>query len=235
MYCCKDFYSLSVLSLYEGELVGKVDKLFFDKKLKKLCMVGLVGEDGAKLFLSTKNIYRVGKNAITIKNNQSVSLSVNEQDFCVAPINSKAYSLMGEFLGVVQEISFDDKFNAQKAFLDNEKTIELKDLASCGKNAVVFNCKENKIKLSNFIPQEQPKKFKTNQVQKADTMPIEQRDTKNKNQVVDANFLIGRICLKDIFNFNNEMLVKANSSVTKKQLKEIIKFGKLKELMLYIK
>ena len=34
MYCCKDFNSLSVLSLYEGELLGSVDKLYFDKKLK---------------------------------------------------------------------------------------------------------------------------------------------------------------------------------------------------------
>ena len=31
-YCC-DFYSLSVLSLYEGEFLGKVNKLYFDKKL----------------------------------------------------------------------------------------------------------------------------------------------------------------------------------------------------------
>ena len=30
MYC-KEFNSFSVLSLYEGELLGKVDKLYFDK------------------------------------------------------------------------------------------------------------------------------------------------------------------------------------------------------------
>ena len=34
MYYCNDFYGLSVLSLYEGELLGVVEKLYFDKKLK---------------------------------------------------------------------------------------------------------------------------------------------------------------------------------------------------------
>ena len=30
MYSCKDFNSLSVLSLYEGELIGVVTNLYFD-------------------------------------------------------------------------------------------------------------------------------------------------------------------------------------------------------------
>ena len=67
MYYCNDLLSLSVLSLYEGELIGVVDKLYFDKKLKKLVEIELVREDGGKMILPTKNVYKVGKNAITIK------------------------------------------------------------------------------------------------------------------------------------------------------------------------
>jgi len=66
MYC-KDLNSFPVLSLFEGELIGKVDKLYFDKKLKKLIEIELIGEDCSKLVLPTKNIYHVGKNAITVK------------------------------------------------------------------------------------------------------------------------------------------------------------------------
>ena len=72
MFYCNDFVGLNVLSLYEGELLGVVDKLYFDKKLKKLMIFELVGEDGAKLILPSKNVYHIGKNAITVKNNQSV-------------------------------------------------------------------------------------------------------------------------------------------------------------------
>ena len=31
MYNCKELNSLPVLSLYEGELIGKINKLYFDK------------------------------------------------------------------------------------------------------------------------------------------------------------------------------------------------------------
>ena len=43
MYNCKDIQSLNVLSLYEGELLGVVDKLFFDKNFKKLVELEIIG------------------------------------------------------------------------------------------------------------------------------------------------------------------------------------------------
>ena len=57
----------------------------------------------------------------------------------------------------------------------------------------------------------------------------------NKVSVLSSQFLLGRICTKNIYNFNNELLIQENNKLTKKQLKEIIKFGKLRELMLYLK
>ena len=138
MYCCKDFNSHSVLSLYEGELLGVVDKLYFDKNLKKLIAIELLGEDGVKFCLPTKNIYHVGKNAITVKNNQAVSLKVEESNLISCPIGSKAYSIQGEYLGIVKEITFTDKFFTDKISLDNNTSIEVSTLASCGKNTIIF-------------------------------------------------------------------------------------------------
>ena len=56
-----------------------------------------------------------------------------------------------------------------------------------------------------------------------------------KPTIQNADFLIGRICTKDIFNFNNELLIKEHAVINKKNLKEINKYGKLRELMLYCK
>lgn len=239
MYYCNEFYSLPVLSLYEGELLGKVDKLFFDKKLKKLMQIELVGEDGAKLMLPTKNIYHIGKNAITVKNNQAVSLKVEENVLPTCPINSKAYSITGEFLGVVKEVSFNEKFITQKISFDNNNALDVDNIASFGKNTVIFYC-DAKINVKKFTPAKTPKIFKREEVQIANIMPIEEDvntavEETNVQQLQNADFLLGRICTKDIFNFNNELLIKAHAVINKKNLKEINKFGKLRELMLFSK
>ncbi len=235
MYC-KDFNSLAVLSLFEGELIGAVDKLFFDKKLKKLCEIELLCEEGMKLRLNSKHIYNVGKNALTIKNNQLVELKTEGGDLCVCPIGAKAYSLTGEFLGVVQEIEMNEKYVTQKIILGNGGFLRVEDLASCGKNTMIFYG-DKKVSLQSFEPKK-PKAFKKKEVQVVNTMPFERDKEEKKEKQVrsqNANFLLGRICTKDIFNFNNELLIKANSVVNRKNLKEIGKFGKLKELMLYSK
>lgn len=237
MYCCEDFYSLVVLSLYEGELLGKVDKLYFDKKLKKLCGVELVGDDGEKLMLPTKNIYNIGKNAITVKNNQAVSFSQGDNMFFPAPINSKVYSLKGEYFGCVKELYFDDKYLTKKVVLDSGFELDVSEITSIGRNVIVFS-KENKNINLKLNPQKKPKNLKTQIVQLATSLPLTEEANKEEQKEIsiqNTDFLIGRICVKDIFNFNNELLIKAHSVINKKNLKEINKFGKLKELMLYSK
>ncbi len=242
MYC-NDLYSLSVLSLYEGELLGVVDKLYFDKKLKKLIELELIGEDDIRLILPTKNIYRIGKNAITVKNNQAVNLKVTANENASCPIGSKAYSINGEYLGSIKEISLNEKYITEKLSLDNNNTLDISTLASFGKNTIIFNDANNTIDVKKFTPNKTPKIYKTITTQNAEILPIDATN-ENKNIVpVDTqiqqnknpDFLLGRICSKDIYNFNNELLIKANSIVNKKNLKEIKRFGKLRELMLYIK
>ena len=235
MYYSKDFNSLSVLSLYEGDLLGVVDKLLFDKKLKKLCEIELVGVDGARLSLPIKNIYHIGKNAITVKNNQAVTMKA-ETGLSVAPIDSKAFSITGEFLGVINEIVFNEKFLCEKISLENGELLNVKDIATCGRNAVIFYNANKRVNLNTFNPPSVPEQFKGQEV-KTETMPIkeEEKQQKQSHPVQNINFLVGRICTKDIFNFNNELLIKAHSVVNKKNLKEINRFGKLRELMLYLK
>ena len=234
MFYCKDLEALSVLSLFEGELIGQVDKLYFDKKMKKLCEIELRGAGGVKLALTTKNIYRIGKNAITIKNNQCVEMSNKESEFRLCPVGTKAYSITGEFLGVVEEITLNNKFLTDKISLDNGQILDVKNLATCGKNTMIFYKDNQKVNINNFQPKN-PQSFKSEEFQIASVLPVEKEPVGEKKNVQAPNFLLGRICTKDIFNFNNELLIKAHSVVNKKNLKEINKFGKLKELMLYSK
>ena len=249
MYCCKDFNSMSVLSLYEGELLGVVDKLFFDKNMKKLVELELVGEDGIKLSLPTKNIYNVGKNAITVRNNQAVSIKTDSSNLCSNPTESKAYTIKGEFIGIIKEVYFNEKFVTNKIELENGNYLEPNLVASCGKTTMIFYEKDNIVDIKKFTPNKKQKSSKINykqeeiETEKEDKNNIKESENqetitekkKEKNIVQISDFLLGRICTKDIFNFNNEILIKADSIINKKNLKEISKFGKLRELMLYSK
>lgn len=246
MYNCKDIISHSVLSLYEGELLGVVDKLFFDKKLKKVVELQLIGEDGVKLSLPTKNIYHIGKNAITVRNNQCVEINTETTKLIAAPINSKAYSIQGEFLGVIGKISFNEKFITTEIELENNTKLNPKFIASCSKNTMIFYNKEDKIDVNRFTPNKNKKVLREKSVDIKETKQEQENllstEQKTENSIIEeqkhslsTDFLIGRICTKDIFNFNNEILIKAHTIINKKNLKDLIKFGKVRELMLFSK
>ena len=151
MYYCSILNSMSVLSIYEGELLGVVDKLYFSENLKKLVELSVLSEDGIKLSLPAKNIHHVGKNAITIKNNQSTTIKTQENNQ-ISPIGTKAYSLNGEFLGVIKEISFNEKFQTEDIILENDQILNISLLASIGKNAIIFYDKNSKVNIKNFTP-----------------------------------------------------------------------------------
>lgn len=230
---CKDLNSLLVLSLYEGEIIGQVKKLYFDKKLKKLMLIELLGEDGVTLTLNTKNIYHIGKNAITVKNKQCVALSLDMQDYIACPVGCKAYNINGEYLGVVQEIGVNAKYQTEKIWLENSVALDVNSLATVGKNTIIFYATQ-KVNMENFEPKPQPAELKTEEVVLTATLPIEEKENVVKT-IPTSSFLLGRVCTKDIYNFNNEILIRAESVVNKKNLKEINKYGKIKELMLYLK
>lgn len=241
MYNCYDFNSKVVLSLYEGELLGVVSKLFFDKKLKKLISLELLTDDGARLTLPTKNIYRVGKNAITVKNNQAVSIKIDDNELTSSPVGSKAYTMQGEFLGIIKDVVINDKYITDQIALENSY-ISISRLASCSKNTAIFLGENEKISLSKFTPQKAPSNFKTSEPLSVKTQPIVESKPNAESNIEEirapiqsTDFLLGRICTKDIYNFNNEILIKSHTIINKKNLKEIIRFGKLRELMLFSK
>lgn len=235
MYC-SELKALTILSLYEGDILGNVNKLYFSKNLKKLLEIEISREDGTKFSLLTKNIYKIGTNAIIVKNSQGVSIKMEESDLSLCPIGSKAYSINGEYLGVVKEVFVNSRFITEKISLDNDNVLMPENIVSCGNNSIIFNTIKNKVNLKSFKPVSQPKVFKAEKLTVAKIMPNEKKQEQNVvNNKTSAEFLIGRTCIKDIYNFNNEILIKANGVINKRNLKEIKKFGKLRELMLYSK
>ncbi len=174
MFNTKNLIGLPVLSLYEGELVGVVNNVYFDKKLKKV-MYFLVCDQDINYSLSTKNIYKIGKNAITIKNNSCLTLQLNNDDTPTipAPFESKTYTIQGEYLGKIEQITFTDKYAVDTIMLDNEKALDCSNLASCSKNTILVYDKSTHINVSKFKNRAIPKFFRSSKQQKVATLPIE--------------------------------------------------------------
>ena len=59
-----------ILSLYEGELLGNITKVFFDKSKKKIKSFEIINDEEISYCLYPKFIYTLGKHAITLKNKQ---------------------------------------------------------------------------------------------------------------------------------------------------------------------
>jgi len=234
--------SLPVLSLYEGELIGQITKLYFDKKLKKLEYVTVSCEGDLNYILSTKNIYKLGKNAVTIKNTSCLTLDFEFDfaNFLATAIDSKTYTIQGEYLGKINEITIDEKFKVVDIILDNDKILDCKQLASCGKNTIIVYDNSTKISVSRFKSSFAPKILKKHSETKVETLPIEpiieeinQEITLPTTASNNPNFIVGRIATKDILLDDKKVLIKQFSTITEKIVKLATYHNKLKELMLF--
>ena len=242
MHQLNNILSLPVLSLYEGELVGQISKIYFDKKLKKVESLTISGEGEINFCLKPRNIYKLGKNAITIKNTNCLSLE-DENDFSniiPTPLDSKTYTIQGEYIGKINQITIDDKFRVSQISLDNNTLIDNNKLASCSKNTVIIYDESTKVNVSRFKNVFAPKLFKSNQTKNTTILPLpptmeEVNQTNSANKSNNPKFLLGRIATQDIFIDEKKVLIKSGSTITERVLSYAYANNKIKELMLYSK
>ena len=241
MHKINEIISMPVLSLYEGELVGQISKIYFDKKLKKISYFIVNCEGDLSYILYPKNIYKLGKNAATIKNLSCLilELETNNQNTVPMPINSKVYTIQGEYIGKIVEISIDDKFNVANILLDNNNFIDICLLASCSKNTIILFDENSNINLSNFKNRIRKKLFKIKENKNiVQTLPYSgnnhQFQEQNESSITINNpqFLLGRIATTDIMLNNKKVLVKANSTITQNIILLAQNNNKIKDLTL---
>jgi len=225
-----------LLCLYEGELLGNINKVFFDKNKKKITNFEIINEEEISYCLSPKHIYTIGKHAITIKNKQNLILSLNENTSnFILPINAKVYSLQGEFLGIVKDYSISDKYIIENMVLDNQQLISVGDMASFSINSVVVYYSQDHVNINSFRYRIN---HKNDQNSKVKVLPklfssfnkIAPGSSNNKE-----NFIVGRICTKDILDNQQNVIIKQNSTITEQTLALASNKNKLQELMKYSK
>ncbi|MBQ7798596.1 MAG: hypothetical protein IJ371_05685 [Clostridia bacterium] len=215
--------------------MGNINKVFFDKSKKKIKCFEILNDEEISYCLEPKFIYTIGKHAITIKNKQHLVLSLNENNNTLLPIDAKVYSLQGEYLGIVKDYSLTDKYQIENLILDNQQIININDMASCSTNSVVVYYSQEHVNIKAFRYRIQNKSTQNSKVKvlpklfssfnKIATNPTQQKE----------NFIIGRICTKDIFDNQQNIIIKQNSTITDQTLALASSKNKLQELMKYSK
>ena len=66
-----------ILSLYEGEILGNIHKIYFNKTKNKISSFEVLDDEDLSYCLQPKFIYTIGKHATTIKNKQNLILSLD--------------------------------------------------------------------------------------------------------------------------------------------------------------
>lgn len=147
-----DFLGKPVLSLYESVTQGIVKDLIFDKNFKKLKYIVMFDDNEfqEEKVINVADIYSYGENALIIKNNACIELKSAIQSEVSNPINNRAYTTLGKFLGIVTDVVLDDKQNISQVELDNTNMIEIKQVVTSGKDAMFIQDEDNLVKLCNF-------------------------------------------------------------------------------------
>lgn len=226
-----------ILSLYEGEILGNIHKIYFDKTKRKIKVFELVNEEDINYCLLPKYIYRLGKHAITIKNKQNITLSLNEDlsAFQPLPIDVKVYSLQGEYLGIAKDYSLNEKYELENIVLDNQQLISVSDIASCSANSVVTYYSDERVNIKSFRYRIQRKNDSETKVKVLPKLFSSFNKIAPSTTNRESNSIVGRICIKDIKDNNNNIIIKQNSTITEQILALASSKNKLQDLMKYSK
>lgn len=259
MYNTTEIISKPVINLYNGNLEGTVKNICFDSNLKKATSLILFNDnDEEESILSISKIYKIGKNAITIKNSEGLlpTLFASKVDYN-NQINNVVYNLEGENLGKVTDIVLGNNYKVEKILI-GEKEYLPNAIISFNQTNLILNSSGVKYSKESYKPKVIPGKPKldlvkilpklpekeTNDIPKIEFDNIELKPKVNykisenplpQRMITSQNYLLGRKLSKTIYGINNEIIAKKDCLITEKILNAAKNHNKLVELAVFSK
>lgn len=240
-----DILSKPVISLYDGTNEGFIINACFNKNLQRLKYLIVAGQektDEEEIYiLDVSNIYKIGKDAIVIKNNVSLELLSNYEGVISInnPINSIAYTTNGESLGPVKDVSLNNELNLIEYKLSGSN-IPSTRLASFSENTILFQTDIETVNIKKYKPTFKKPIKESNQSVKILALPKVEENKKYKLQEAtiqrltgNTSLLLGRKLTKQIQSQNGELIAKKDSRITPKTIASATNHQKLRELALY--
>ena len=225
-----------VISIYEAREIGIVYNISLDEKTKKCKYMCILNEENdITNVIHFRDIYSIGNDCVYIKNKEISELESNldkDIEYCKSLLNLKVYDILGNYLGLCQDIEIDDNYQAINIITSNDKTIPVKQIINIG--AVIITGSK-KIPISKFKPQNNIKIHSNINTDKVAILSTVSNitPTSNSRVVTDSNFLLGRKITKDITANNGEILAKSGSIINKEIIYKTGLYGKIIELSRY--
>lgn len=229
----------SVFGIYEGEYLGFVKSVLFTKKYKRISKIVVSNDfDDFDYECRVSNIFSLNEQIVLVKNKGN--LKKIEDHSSDLPINKIVIDIYGKVLGVMADISIDERFFV-KNFVIREN-VEYKDLDSesvfnVGPNACFINFDKQDLKISNFRNRS---KYGKKDLENIEVSIMDETQVEVVQEVIVAkpeekNFgtsnLLGTRCVKNIVNNRGEVLIKSGQIITKSLLDALKLNNVLSKLM----
>ena len=220
-----------VISIYNGTLEGYIKNALLDKKMNKLLWLEIFDDDSQEeKLVEAKYVYCLLNDAVMLKNSDGIYVAETTMFEGINPIGCKVYDINGTFAGKITDVTFDERLFVDKILLQDEMTLEKRDILVANGNIAIKKTTEN-IKISNFKPR--TKIFDMNINEQIVEIQNESKASKSplpKKIPAGYEFLIGRKVGQNIYADNKQIIVKKQSKITSQIIDVASRNGKLKEL-----
>lgn len=242
MFKLSNIVGKPIISLYNGQIEGIITNAIFDKKLQKVKYFLIINETNDETLelnstLLTKDIYHIGQDAIVIKNNSYIMYSnlSDETKLSINPINCDIFTTLGEKIGVVKDVIFDEHFNVINLELADNNTISIKNIANYSNELIIMQDETKSINISKF-GYKKPKIQNTNEVVKIlrkDNQLSTHPTTLPQKITIRTDLMIGRTINENIYSQSKEIIAKKGTIISQKIIDNAKKYGKIKELYMF--
>lgn len=201
-----------VISLYEGNTVGRVRALKFATGLKRLESIIL---DHSKGYIKAKDMLRFRGDAVVIKNTQ---LLQTDGIVPLMPLNADVFNTEGTYLGKILSVQIEEKqFSVTEIPLSEGGVLPIDRLLSVRNELVLVK------KQGQSLPPLKPK----NKKDFTRTSAIISR----KRYITNYEFLAGRVAEKNILSRKGTVVVRKGEVLTNELIKKTITEGRIMELL----
>ncbi|MGN1213025.1 MAG: PRC-barrel domain-containing protein [Christensenellales bacterium] len=222
-----------IISIYDGKIEGYVKNLLFDKKLTKLCFLQFFDDNTQEdKLLNVKSIYSIGQDAIILRNSFDVMLDTIDVSNYVNPNNFDIYSVDGNKIGKVSDITLNDKNKIENLVLQDKTKLLIKNILNVGDKVVILKQGQSKLNISFFKSKANIIKYNKSDIKVEIQNGVTYIKPQKPNKIITNNyeFLIGRKTNKNIYADNGELLVKKQTKINTNIIDVVCRNGKLKEL-----
>lgn len=231
-----EYLGKQIVNLAAAKEEGVIINGILDDRLKKISCFVVVNEesyDEIELLLPIKAVIH-GADILYIKDAKFVEQLPPQ--FIKSPLNARVFNTDGESVGIVKDISFDDKGYIQALILEDREILQSEILIATSSIVTVKGI--SKLRIARKKPQEVP------EVKKMMNIPIQVQNIQNETAaseqepsedelppriITDYTFLLGRKVTKNIRSAG-EIIILENTVIDDSVVKTARHNGKLVEL-----